>query len=121
MGKSLITCDCKAIHEDVVKKYKKGFSKSRQIGLLARFFHILSDNTRISILTMLDENEVCVCDIANVLDMTKSAVSHQLRVLKNANLIKCRKQGKEVFYTFSDDHVKTIFEQALSHISEEYN
>lgn len=117
MGKSMMTCDCKVIHEDVVKMYKKGFSKSKTIISLSKLFHILSDNTRISILSMLDENEVCVCDIANVLDMTKSAVSHQLRVLRNANLIKFRKQGKEVFYTFSDDHIKTIIGQAIEHIT----
>lgn len=118
MGKSVISCDCKMIHEDVVKMYKKGFSKSKSIISLSRLFHILSDNTRISILTMLDDNEVCVCDIANILDMTKSAVSHQLKVLKDANLIKCRKQGKEVFYTLSDDHIKNIIGQAIEHISE---
>lgn len=118
MGKSVISCDCKMIHEDVVKMYKKGFSKSKSIISLSRLFHILSDNTRISILTMLDDNEVCVCDIANILDMTKSAVSHQLKVLKDANLIKCRKQGKEVFYTFSDYHIKNIIGQAIEHISE---
>ena len=118
MGNCVISCDCKMIHEDVVKMYKKGFSKSRAIISLSNLFHILSDNTRISILTLLDDNEVCVCDIANILDMTKSAVSHQLKVLKDANLIKCRKQGKEVFYTFSDDHIKNIIGQAVAHISE---
>lgn len=118
MGKSEMPCDCNVIHEDVVKMYKRGFSKNKMLINLSKFFHLLSDNTRISILSILDENEVCVCDIANILDMTKSAVSHQLKVLKDANLVKSRKQGKEVFYSFSDDHIKIIFEQALEHISE---
>lgn len=118
MGKSEMTCDCNVIHEDVVKMYKKGFSKSRLLIELSDFFKILSDNTRISILTIIDQNEVCVCDIASILDMTKSAVSHQLRVLKDANLVKSRKSGKENFYSFSDEHVKDILEIAIEHIRE---
>ena len=118
MGKSEMHCDCNAIHEDVVKKYKRGFSKNKMLINLSKFFQLLSDNTRLSILSILDENEVCVCDIANILDMTKSAVSHQLKVLKDANLVKSRKQGKEVFYSFSNEYVKNIFEQAILHINE---
>lgn len=118
MGKSVMTCDCKIIHEDVVKMYKKGFSKSKSIIDISRLFHILSDNTRISILSMLDDNKVCVGDIANVLDMTKSAVSHQLNVLRNAKLIRGNRQGKEVFYTFSDGHIKTIISEAILHLME---
>ena len=119
MGKSEMTCDCNIIHEDVVKMFKKGFSKNRLLIKLSEFFHLLSDNTRISILSILDQNEVCVSDIANILDMTKSAVSHQLRVLKDANFIKGEKRGKEVVYSFSSDKVKDIFELAIAHISEE--
>ena len=116
MGKSEMPCDCNIIHEDVVKMFKRGFSKNQIFIDLSNFFQILSDNTRLSILTILDEHEVCVCDIASILDMTKSAVSHQLRVLKDANLVKTRKQGKEVFYSFTDENVKEIFALAINHI-----
>ena len=118
MGNFEMKCDCNALHEDVVKMYKKGFSKGKLIIAISDFFHILSDNTRISILTILDQNEVCVCDIASILDMTKSAVSHQLKVLKDANLVKSRKVGKEVMYSFSDEHVKDILEIAIEHLRE---
>ena len=116
MGNFEMKCDCNVIHEDIVKLYKKGFSKNQLIINLSKFFHILSDNTRISILTILDDNEVCVCDIANILDMTKSAVSHQLKVLKDANLVKSKKQGKEVIYSFSNEYVKNILELAIQHV-----
>ena len=116
MGNFEMSCDCSAIHEDVVKKYKKGFSKSKFILLLSDFFKLLGDNTRISILTILDQNEVCVCDIASILNMTKSAVSHQLKVLKDAGLLTSRKQGKEVFYSFANENVKDILEIAIAHV-----
>lgn len=116
MGKFEMSCDCNVIHEDIVRKYKKGFSKSKFIIALSDFFKLLSDNTRISILTILDQNEVCVCDIASILDMTKSAVSHQLKVLKDAGLLKSKKKGKEVYYSFVDDDVKEILEIAIKHL-----
>ena len=80
---------------------------------------ILSDSTRVKIVSILDKNELCVCDICNVLNMTKSAVSHQLKNLKEVNLVKSRKIGKEVWYTLADEHIKKLFEIALEHISEE--
>ena len=116
MGNFEMACDCNAIHEDVVKKYKKGFSKSKFILMLSDLFKLLGDNTRISILTILDQNEVCVCDIASILNMTKSAVSHQLKVLKDAGLLSSRKQGKEVFYSFANENIKDILEIAISHV-----
>lgn len=117
MGKSEMSCDCNIIHEDVVRMFKKGFSKSKLVIDLSDFFHILSDNTRISILCILDSNEVCVSDIASILNMTKSAVSHQLKVLKDANLIKGRKVGKEVYYSFVDECISDIFEIAIKHLT----
>ena len=116
MGKFEVSCDCNAIHEEVVKKYKKGFSTSKFILELSDFFKLLGDNTRISILTILDQNEVCVCDIASILNMTKSAVSHQLKVLKDAGLLKSKKIGKEVFYSFTNENVKDILEIAIQHL-----
>ena len=121
MGKPEHGCDCNILHGDVVKMFKKGVTQNKLLLKLADFFHILSDNTRVSILSVLDQNEICVSDLASILNMTKSAVSHQLRVLKDAKLVKSEKKGKEVFYLFLDNHVKNIFEIALAHIMESEN
>jgi ArsR family transcriptional regulator len=86
---------------------------------LAELFKVFGDSTRIRILTVLFEEEMCVCDIAEVLGMNQSAVSHQLRVLKTAKLIKNRKDGKQVFYSLADDHVRTILAMGLEHIEEQ--
>ena len=83
---------------------------------LAEFFKILGDTTRAKILFALDQNEMCVCDIANVLRMSKSSISHQLGTLRRMNIVKCRKQGKEVYYTIDDDHVQKLFELGIEHI-----
>lgn len=85
---------------------------------LAEFFSIMGDSTRIKILYLLFEGEMCVCDISEKLNMSMSAISHQLRVLKNARLVKYRKQGKSVFYSLHDDHVKTIINMGVEHIEE---
>lgn len=85
---------------------------------LAEFFSIMGDSTRIKILYLLFEGEMCVCDISEKLSMSMSAISHQLRVLKNARLVKYRKQGKSVFYSLHDDHVKTIINMGVEHIEE---
>jgi ArsR family transcriptional regulator len=85
---------------------------------LSDFFKVLGDSTRAKIIWALDESEMCVCDIAVLLNMTKSAISHQLKALKAANLVKYRKEGKVVFYSLTDDHVKEIFEKGLEHIRE---
>ena len=85
---------------------------------LAELFKVFGDSTRIRILCALHEAEMCVCDIAVLLNMTQSAISHQLRVLKQANLVKNRKEGKVVYYSLVDDHVREIFDQGLIHINE---
>ena len=85
---------------------------------LAEFFSVMGDSTRIKILYLLFEGEMCVCDISEKLGMSMSAISHQLRVLKNARLVKYRKQGKSVFYSLHDDHVKTIINMGVEHIEE---
>ena len=84
----------------------------------AEFFKILGDATRMKILSALFQEEMCVCDIANLLNMTQSAISHQLRVLKQTRLVKYRKEGKVVYYSLEDEHVKHIVDEAISHISE---
>lgn len=118
MVKNTASCDCDCVHSEIVEKTRKNFPKDELLGDLSDFFKVIGDGTRIKILWALDSNEMCVCDIANLLNMTKSAVSHQLRGLREANLVKFRKSGKEVFYSLSDNHVREIFEQGLIHIQE---
>jgi len=85
---------------------------------LSDFFKVLGDSTRAKIMWALDESEMCVCDLAVLLQMTKSAISHQLRSLRQSNLVKYRKEGKVVYYSLSDEHIKEIFEKGLEHIRE---
>lgn len=89
-----------------------------EVEKIAALFKVFSDNTRVRILWALDKKELCVCDIAAVLDMTESAVSHQLKYLRLSNLVKSRREGKAVFYSLSDSHVRQIFEKAVEHINE---
>ena len=113
-----LECDCNIIHDAVVKKTLKDMPSSAVIEKIANFFKVIGDNTRARILFALDSNEMCVCDIANVLNMTKSAVSHQLSVLREERIVKCNKVGKEVYYSLDDEHVKEVYEVALSHVKE---
>ena len=118
MGKSELLCDCDVIHEDVVSEVRSKMLDEEILLLMADFYKALSDSTRIKIIDVLDEGELCVCDISVLLNMTKSAVSHQLKNLKELNLIKARKQGKEVYYSLADNHVKEVFEISKEHILE---
>lgn len=111
-------CDCEVIHSDVVEKVKKTFPTDEIIFDLADFFKIFGDTTRVKILYALDKNEMCVCDISNLLNMTTSAVSHQLKVLREANLVTTNRVGKVVYYSLADEHVKEIIECGLNHILE---
>ena len=112
-------CDCNIIHEDVVAKAKKVLSSINIIDKLSVFYKVFADATRLKILTLLDNvGSMCVCDIAVSVDMTKSAVSHQLNYLKVNNLVKSKKYGKEVMYEIADEHVKDIFEKGVEHILE---
>lgn len=114
--KDVEICDCNIIHEAIVNQTKKKMLDNDFINEISLFFKILGDNTRVKILFALDNNEMCVCDIANVLNMTKSSISHQLSFLKQNNIVKCNKVGKEVYYSLDDEHVKEVFEVAISHI-----
>ncbi|HVI42765.1 MAG TPA: metalloregulator ArsR/SmtB family transcription factor [Anaerovoracaceae bacterium] len=111
-------CDCDVIHEDVVNHVKDKMPQEETLYDLAELFKVFGDSTRVKILWALDEAEMCVCDISFLLNMTQSAISHQLRVLKQAKLVKNRKEGKIVFYSLEDEHVKQIFDQGLIHINE---
>lgn len=114
--KTAEVCDCNVIHEGVVEDVKSKMLDNEFISEISTFFKILGDNTRVKIIFALDHNEMCVCDIANVLNMTKSSISHQLSYLKDLNIVKSRKNGKEVYYSLDDEHVKEVFEVAISHI-----
>ncbi|GAP40987.1 ArsR/SmtB family transcription factor [Flexilinea flocculi] len=112
-------CDCEVIHEDTVKRVQEKMPLEENLYDLAELFKVFGDTTRIKILWALDEAEMCVCDIAVLLKMTQSAISHQLRLLKQADLVKSRREGKIVYYSLEDEHVRQIFDQGLIHISEE--
>lgn len=118
MKKDDMFCDCDVIHENVVNAVKMKMPDENELYDLSDFFKILGDSTRAKIIWALDESEMCVCDLAVLLNMTKSAVSHQLSLLRRDNLVKNRREGKNVFYTLADDHIKGIFEKGLEHIRE---
>ena len=111
-------CECEIIHEDIVKKVKQTFPKDEMMFDLADFYKIFGDTTRIKILYALDKSELCVCDISALLGMSLSAVSHQLKILRDSNLVKTRREGKVVYYSLADEHVKSILECGIEHISE---
>lgn len=112
------SCNCEVIHEDILNKVKSHLPKEEVLYDLAELFKVFGDSTRIKILYALFEGEMCVCDMAEFLGVSQSAVSHQLRVLKQARLVKFRREGKVVFYSLADDHVKHIFNEGLDHVLE---
>ena len=111
-------CDSLHTHDEIIAHVLQEMPDEDTLYDLTELFRIFGDSTRIRILYVLFEAEMCVCDIAAVLGMTQSAISHQLRALKNARLVKGRREGKTVFYSLADDHVKTIIHQGLDHIAE---
>jgi DNA-binding transcriptional ArsR family regulator len=111
-------CACEEIHEELVNKAKETMPEDETLYDLAELFKVFGDTTRIKILYALFASEMCVCDIADLLGMTHSAISHQLRVLKNARLVKFRKEGKVVYYSLDDNHISQIFDCGLAHIQE---
>lgn len=120
MKRDIDTCSCVDIHENVVTNAKNTMPEEEMLYDMAELFKVFGDTTRIKILYALFANEMCVCDIASLLNMTHSAISHQLRVLKQARLVKFRKEGKVVYYSLDDDHVSQIFDCGLHHIEETY-
>jgi ArsR family transcriptional regulator len=111
-----LTCDCHAIHEDVIGRVRSAMPDGKNFYDLANLYKMFADKTRIKILWALSCEAMCVCDLAVLLGMTKSAVSHQLKSLRLANLVKYDKQGKNVYYSLADDHVRDIFERGFEHI-----
>ena len=111
-------CDCNTIHEEIVNDVREHMPEEGVLLDLADIFKVFSDSTRVKILYALFRAEMCVCDIAVLLGSTKSAISHQLRILKQAKLVKYRKEGRVVYYSLADEHVKNIFDQGLIHVCE---
>jgi len=116
--KKVPVCDCEVIHGDIVKRVRKKMPKEEYFYDLADLYKMFADSTRIRILWALSREPMCVCDIAVLLGMTKSAISHQLRNLRLSNLVKADRRGKEVFYALADSHIQAIFKQGFEHIRE---
>lgn len=112
-------CESSEIHEDLLKIVNETLPEETELYDLAELFKVFGDSTRIRILFVLFEAEVCVCDLAKALNMTQSAISHQLRILKQNKLVKSRREGKSIFYSLADDHVRTIINQGREHIEED--
>ena len=111
-------CGFLHVHEDLVEQVKSSMPPEEELYSLADFFKVFSDSTRIRILYVLLCAETCVCDIAQLLNMTQPAISHQLRILKQMNLVRTRRAGRTVFYSLADDHIKSILSQGMEHIQE---
>jgi len=112
------SCGFIHVHEDIIKKVEEVMPEEQQLLDLAEFFKVFGDSTRIKILYALSQSEMCVCDIAALLQMGQSAISHQLRGLKQMRLVTFRREGKTVFYSLADAHIQTILAQGMDHINE---
>ena len=117
MARNEFICDCNVIHQEAVDKVLAKLPNEDTFNRLADLYKLIGDTTRCRILFALDQDEMCVCDLANVLNMTKSSISHQLAVLRRSGIVKCRRNGKEVYYTLDDDHIVKLFEIGLEHIN----
>ena len=111
-------CEEFCTHGDVLKRVQELLPDVEELYDLAELFKVFGDSTRIKILTALSHGELCVCDLSKLVGMTSSAVSHQLKILRSAKLVSCRRDGKTVFYALADDHVTTIIRQGLEHVNE---
>ena len=111
-------CEYISIHDEIVDRVNETMPSEDELYDLAELYKVFADSTRIKILYVLFESEMCVCDISKLLEMSQSAISHQLRVLKQSKLVKFRREGKTVFYSLADEHVRTIIDQGIEHISE---
>ena len=117
--KEIEICDCCEVHENLLQIVNETLPEENELYDLAELFKVFGDSTRIRILFVLFEAEVCVCDLAKALNMTQSAISHQLRILKQSKLVKSRREGKSIFYSLADEHVRTIIDQGKEHNEEE--
>lgn len=119
LDKEPVCCETVEVHEDLLRIVKQTMPEETELYDLAELFKVFGDSTRIRILFVLSSAEVCVCDLARVLNMTQSAISHQLRILKQNKLVKSRREGKSIFYSLADGHVSTIIAQGRDHIEED--
>ena len=118
MEREELCCEAHELHNEKLEFVSRNMPAETELYDLAELFKTFGGSTRIRILFVLFEAEVCVCDLAQVLNMTQSAVSHQLKILKQNRLVKCRRDGKSIFYSLADDHVRTIIAQGQHHINE---
>ena len=113
------TCEITTVHENVVERVRSRMPDEDLLYDTAELFKVFGDSTRTRILSALFIEELCVCDIASLLNMTKSAVSHQLRILRQTKIVKSRRSGKEIYYSLDDEHISKIYRMALEHLQEE--
>ncbi len=118
MGKNENTCDCNVVHEESLEHVRKEIASEEERSRMAKLYKVFGDSTRLNILAALNCHEMCVCDLAVLMNMTKSATSHQLRILRENNLVTFEKVGKHSYYSLADDHVKDILNIALEHVNE---
>ena len=119
LDKEPVCCETVEVHEDLLRIVEQTMPEETELYDLAELFKVFGDSTRIRILFVLSSAEVCVCDLARVLNMTQSAISHQLRILKQNKVVKSRREGKSIFYSLADGHVSTIIAQGRDHIEED--
>lgn len=117
---SFENCSINVIHEDIINKVRSLMPDDKKLYELSELFKVLGDTTRVKIIYALFESEMCVCDISALFNMNQSAISHQLRTLKQARLVKFRRDGKVVYYSLDDEHVKLLFDYGLIHVKEKY-
>jgi len=118
MARNEFTCDCAVVHGDAVREVQSQMKDDALYKEASSFFKVLGDTTRFKILSALDYHELCVCEIANILSMTKSAVSHQLATLRDSGFVICRREGKTAYYSLADAHIKEILEAGIIHMQE---
>ena len=118
MPKNAFTCDCHAVNHTFVKKVRENMPGEEIFTAQADFYKMLADVTRCKLIYALSKQEMCVCDLANLLSMTKSAISHQLSKMREQGVVKCRRAGKEVYYSLDDEHIAQIFSLTMTHIKE---
>lgn len=116
MPRNEFTCDCATVDQTAVEAVRRAMPSAELVLTLADFYKIMGDPTRCRIICALQQRELCVCDLANVLSMTKSSVSHQLSKMRACGVVKCRRAGKEVYYSLDDDHVSQLFTLTMTHI-----
>lgn len=119
MSVKKLLCEESCIHQEQIKESKGSMPDDDTLITLSDLFKVLGDMTRVKILSALLKNELCVCDLSEIVGMGQSAVSHQLRVLRGSKVVKYRREGKSIFYSMDDDHIRRLFEVALQHINEE--